>query len=178
MGRINLMVAGMGAAACGFVLLSLSSSLLGVVLASIVFSVGFTPVVTLTTDFIVAAAPPERAGSASSLSETSAELGGALGIALLGSLGAAIYRSQMTGAVVDGLPQAAADAARATLGGAVAAESMAGDSGRALLAAAQDAFWFSFQISALIAAFGMVAAALLAMSLLPRNGANTKKEIA
>jgi DHA2 family multidrug resistance protein-like MFS transporter len=176
-GRINLMVAGMGVAACGFVLLSLSSSLLSVVLASIVFSVGFTPVVTLTTDFIVAAAPPERAGSASSLSETSSELGGALGIALLGSLGAAIYRSRMTDAVLDGLPQAAADAARATLGGAVAAGSMAGDSGRALLAAAQDAFWLSFQISALIAAFGMIAAAALAMSMLPRNGARQKQEV-
>jgi DHA2 family multidrug resistance protein-like MFS transporter len=139
------------------------------VLASIVFSVGFTPVVTLTTDLIVAAAPPERAGSASSLSETSAELGGALGIALLGSLGAAIYRSRMADAVPDGLPKAAAEAAGATLGGAIAAGHLAGEAAETMLVTARDAFWYSFQITALIAAAGMIAAAALAMTLLRKR---------
>ena len=49
----------------------------------------------LATELIVGSAPPERAGAASGISETSAEFGGALGIALLGSIGAAVYRSQM-----------------------------------------------------------------------------------
>ena len=47
---------------------------------------------TLTTDLIVGAAPPERAGAASAISETGVEFGGALGIALLGSIGTAVYR--------------------------------------------------------------------------------------
>ena len=46
----------------------------------------------LTTELIVGSAPPERAGAASGISETGAELGGALGISILGSIGVAIYR--------------------------------------------------------------------------------------
>jgi DHA2 family multidrug resistance protein-like MFS transporter len=166
MGRVNLMTSGMVLAACGFVMLAMAPSFLGVVLASIVFSVGFTPVVTLTTDLIVGSAPPERAGAASSISETSAEFGGALGIALLGSLGAAIYRSRMADAVPDGLPLAAADAAGATLGGAIAAGQLAGEAADTMLAAARDAFWLSFQITAFIAAVGMITAAVLTLAML------------
>jgi DHA2 family multidrug resistance protein-like MFS transporter len=66
---------------------------------SVVLSVGVAQVVTLSTDLIVGAAPPERAGAASALSETGTELGGALGIALLGSLGTAVHRSQVAGGV-------------------------------------------------------------------------------
>ena len=44
---------------------------------------------------VVGAAPPERAGAASAISETSAEFGGALGIAVFGSIGVAVYRGAM-----------------------------------------------------------------------------------
>lgn len=47
-----------------------------------------SPVVTLATNLVVGSAPPERAGAASAISETSAEFGGALSIAILGSIGA------------------------------------------------------------------------------------------
>src|SRR6266540_2956996 len=60
--------------------------------ASLVVSLGLAPVFTATTDLIVSSAPPERAGAASGISETGAELGGALGIAILGSIGVAVYR--------------------------------------------------------------------------------------
>ena len=76
---------------------------------------------TLTTDLIVGSAPPERAGAASAISETSAEFGGALGIAVLGSIGTAVYRGAMADAMPAGVPPEAAEAARDTLGGAVAA---------------------------------------------------------
>jgi DHA2 family multidrug resistance protein-like MFS transporter len=48
-------------------------------------------------DLIVGSAPPEKAGSASSMSETSMELGVALGVAALGSVAAAVYRVELTG---------------------------------------------------------------------------------
>ena len=51
------------------------------VVASVVISLGLAPVFGLTTELIVGSAPPERAGAASGISETGAELGGALGIA-------------------------------------------------------------------------------------------------
>ena len=55
---------------------------------------GLAQVIKLGTDLVVGTAPSERAGAASAISETGLELGGALGIALLGSIGAAVYRSE------------------------------------------------------------------------------------
>src|SRR5207253_8309599 len=63
-----------------------SSDLIG----SVIYSLGLSPVVILATDLIVGSAPVERAGAASAISETSSELGGALGIAVLGSIGVAV----------------------------------------------------------------------------------------
>ena len=75
------------------------SSLAVLVIGSLVFSLGLTPVVSLTTDMVVGAAPPERAGAAASLSETATEFGGALGIAVFGSIGTAVYRSKVSNAI-------------------------------------------------------------------------------
>ena len=76
----------------------------GLVIGSVLFSLGLAPVFTLGTDLVVGAAPPERAGAAAAISETSSELGGALGIAILGSIGTAIYRGDMALANLDGVP--------------------------------------------------------------------------
>jgi DHA2 family multidrug resistance protein-like MFS transporter len=162
-----LMTAGMAMAAAGFVMLALVSSLIGVVISSIIFSVGFTPVVALTTSFIVGTAPPERAGAASAISETGTELGGALGIAMLGSLSAAIYRSRMSDAVPAGMPADAAEAARATLGGAVdAAAQLPGEVAAVLLAMARGAFMSGLQIAAITGAIALLALAALTMAVL------------
>src|SRR5215213_7585984 len=62
------------------------SGLAVVVGGSVIISLGLAPVLSLTTELIVGSAPPERAGAASGISETGAELGGALGISILGSI--------------------------------------------------------------------------------------------
>jgi DHA2 family multidrug resistance protein-like MFS transporter len=56
-----------------------------------VFALGLSPVASLATDLTVGSAPPERAGAASGLSVTSAELG----VAVLGSIGTVVYRSML-----------------------------------------------------------------------------------
>jgi DHA2 family multidrug resistance protein-like MFS transporter len=94
-----------------------SDGLVPLVIASVIISLGLAPVFGLTTELIVGSAPPERAGAASGISETGAELGGALGLALLGSIGVAIYRSALDPALLSALPPDAANAARGTLGG-------------------------------------------------------------
>ncbi|GAA0943644.1 MFS transporter [Nonomuraea longicatena] len=63
----------------------------GLVLAS----AGIALPMTVGNGIIMTAAPPEKAGSAASLSETSGEFGVAMGIAALGSLGAAVFRTQL-----------------------------------------------------------------------------------
>jgi DHA2 family multidrug resistance protein-like MFS transporter len=137
------------------------------VTGSVVFSIGLTPVVALTTDLVLGAAPPERAGTAASMSETSSEFGGALGIAVLGSIVTAVYRSEVAGILPSGLPTEAAEAARATLGGAVAvAGDLQGPAGAALLDAARAAFGQSFELVSGVSAVVAVAIAMLAAAML------------
>ncbi|MGH8249643.1 MAG: MFS transporter [Steroidobacteraceae bacterium] len=170
----RVIAGGMLVSAAGFVILSqvgaADSPLAALVVGQIVFSVGLTPVVVLTTDIVLSAAPPERAGSASALSETSAELGGALGIALMGSIVTAIYRSSF-GATSATIPAAAYEIARGTIGGAV---SIAGrlPEGPAveLLAMARVAFVQAFGTTAWISAIIAVAVALLATAMLRGDG--------
>jgi DHA2 family multidrug resistance protein-like MFS transporter len=65
-------------------------------LVVLVFQVGVAPLVTLGMNIVLSAAPPEKTGAASGTAQTCNELGGALGIALLGSLGSA-QSSTLTG---------------------------------------------------------------------------------
>jgi DHA2 family multidrug resistance protein-like MFS transporter len=155
---------GMAVSAVGFGVLTTvdngGSALATIVAGSVILSLGVCPVVTLTTDIVLGAAPPERAGAASAISETSSEFGGALGIALLGSVVTAAYR----GAMVDAAPEA-----RDTLGGAVAlAAELPAEVGAALLDAARAAYVHAFELSAAISAVLSLGVALVAVALLRR----------
>lgn len=152
-----LMAGGMAVSALGFVWLAFAPSLVQIVAASVVFSVGFTPVITLTTGIVVGSAPPERTGAASAMSETSAELGGALGIAVLGSLGAALYRNRMVDLAVPGISAEALAPARSTLGGALGlAADLAPDQAGPMLAQASEAFMLGFRAAAILSIIGML----------------------
>jgi DHA2 family multidrug resistance protein-like MFS transporter len=137
------------------------STTLVVALAFAVFCFGVTPTFALATDMIVGASPPERAGVASGISETGAELGGAVGIAAFGSIGIAVYRSELGDAIPAGVPAGDAEVARDTLGGAheVSAE-LPTQVGSALLDAARDAFTSGLQVTAVT---GAVLLAVLAV---------------
>jgi DHA2 family multidrug resistance protein-like MFS transporter len=168
-----VVASGMTVAAAGFVLLALvdgaTAPLAMLVAGSVVFSLGLTPVVTLTTDIVLTAAPPERAGAASALSETSSEFGGALGIAVMGSIVTAIYRGEVAGTLPVGVPAEAAEIARGTIGGAVSvAGELPGALGAELLGAAREAFAQAFGTTAAISAVIAIGVALLAAVLLRR----------
>ena len=134
-----------------------------------IYSLGLAPVFTLTTDLVVSAAPPAKAGAASALSETSSELGGALGIAVLGSLGTYVYRHAMEGTAWNYLPPSA----RETIGGAVvAAQHMGGNSGAEFLMQSQNAFVKGLHIVALtniLIALAMAIATIKGMRLNPAS---------
>jgi DHA2 family multidrug resistance protein-like MFS transporter len=144
-----------------------TSGLATLVTGSVIFSLGLAPVVTLGTDLIVGSAPPERAGAAAAISETSSEFGGALGIAVLGSVVTGVYRHAMEGTALSGVPTAAAEAARSTLGGAVAvAAELPGASGAALLDTSREAYAQAFQVTAGISAALVLGTAILAAVML------------
>lgn len=138
------------------------------------YATGLVAAMTLTADMIVTAVPAERAGAASALSETANELGGALGVAVLGSIGAAVYRHDMAGAVPAGTPAAAGHAVGQTLGGATAAaRELPGPAGPAVLHAAREAFTSGMHAVAFTNIAVMAAAAVAAVVLLRnvRSGA-------
>src|SRR5215468_1729687 len=161
-----VMAAGLALGAVGlglFTLLGSASGLPILVTGSVVFSLALAPVDTLATDLAVGAAPPERAGAASALTETSAEFGGALGIAILGVIGTSIYRSQLTNTASPGILPTTAAAARDTLGGAVAAAGRLPDQlGQELLQAARQAFTQGLHVVFAISAAAVIGAAILA----------------
>jgi MFS transporter, DHA2 family, multidrug resistance protein len=162
--------AGLAIAAAGFLVLTQIESDNGLailVAGSVIFSLGLAPVFTLTTDLIVGAAPPEHAGAASAISETGAEFGGALGIAILGSIATAVYRHDVANALPAGISPESANTARDTLGGAVGvAATLPEPAGTALLASAREAFVQGMQITTAIGAAVLIVAAVLAVLML------------
>ncbi|HEX5954626.1 MAG TPA: MFS transporter, partial [Solirubrobacterales bacterium] len=135
---------GLVLAGAGFGLLAQvdgSTGLATVVIGTVILALGLAPVYTLAADLMVGAASAERAGAAAGVSETSSELGGALGIAVLGAVGTAVYRSEIADMLPSGLSPATAESARDTFGAAVlAGDELPSGPGADLVDAARDAF--------------------------------------
>jgi DHA2 family multidrug resistance protein-like MFS transporter len=127
-----------------------------------IYAGGIVGVMTVGNELIMGAVPPERAGAAAAVVETATEFGAALGIAVLGSLGVAAYRSSLAAAAPPGTPPRALAAASDTLGGAMTvAGQLPGRIGTELLEAARTAFTHGLNNAALGAAIIMVLAAVL-----------------
>ncbi|SED67202.1 MFS transporter, DHA2 family, multidrug resistance protein [Streptomyces misionensis] len=153
--RGYVVAGGFAAMAGGFALLALlgTDSLWLVLAGAGVLACGMVAIMSQLTDLAMSGAPVERAGTASSLLETGAEFGGALGMAVLGSIGTAVYRHRMPGTAPAG--------ARETLGGALATVTrLPGEAGRSLLAAARQAFTTGMRDAALAGAVLLVLAAV------------------
>jgi DHA2 family multidrug resistance protein-like MFS transporter len=163
----TLIAGGMLLTAAGMIAMAVmhpSSGLTILVSAYVVMSFGINVAITLTTDNIMSVAPPERAGAASAISETSAELGLALGIAILGSIATASYRHIVADNVPAGIRGDLLTTARATLAGAVvAAKQVGGVAGDGLLIAARDAFASSLNLVAGLSALLVIAVSVVVL---------------
>jgi DHA2 family multidrug resistance protein-like MFS transporter len=131
-----------------------------VVVGFLLFCSGLAPMGTLTTDLVMSDVPPERAGAASGISETSFELGAALGVAVLGSIVGAVYRTQMSDAALLGLSPNVVNTARETLGAAIEIAQTLNTEARTMIeSAAREAFTRGMHTAAYVsAALGIVAA--------------------
>lgn len=107
--------------------------------------------------------------SGAAVQETFSELGFSLGIAALGSLGTAFYRSGVAGAVPASLPAELEAQARDTLTGAIeAARALPAEAGAALLRAARDAYLDGMYVVALVTCGILLAVAVLALTMFRR----------
>ncbi|MDQ0580624.1 MFS transporter [Streptomyces rishiriensis] len=138
---------------------------------------GMAHVMTPTSVVIMQALPREKAGSASALSNTFRQLGGALGIAVLGSVLSASYRSGIEdhlGTLPASLRDTAGESIEATLG--VAAK--LGDQGRSLIAPANDAFLHAMHVTALCGAAVAAVGAVVVAVFLPGRPKPTPQDAA
>ncbi|MEU6766712.1 MFS transporter [Streptomyces sp. NPDC046853] len=161
--RASVVATGFVVSASGFGLLTLTGTdALWTVLASAaLLACGAVIIGSQLTDLALGSAPAEKAGAASSLLETGQEFGGALGMALLGSIGNAVYRGEV--------PDAAPAEARETLGGALAvAREMPDKAASALTDAAREAFTSGMHVAALAGAAVLIASAVVAAATLRR----------
>lgn len=172
--RAHVMGGGFAVSAAGFFWLTqirTDSALWFCLSAGALYVGGLVAAMTLANELAIGAAPPERAGSAAAVLESGQELGGALGMAVLGSVGAAVYSRDMADAlpadVAAALPGGEADAVRETLGGAAAAAArLPAEAGEGVLAAARDAFTHGMGLASVGAGGVMVGAAVFSFAML------------
>jgi DHA2 family multidrug resistance protein-like MFS transporter len=160
LGRPRAAALGMAAAAAGFVVLTTigTDALVPTLVGAGVLAAGLVLTMTLCAELVLAALRPEQAGAGAAVSEAATELGGALGIALLGSIGAAGYRAyagdHLAGADAHG------PAGQSLAGAAGVAVHVAGSAGDHLLAVARDAYVHGLHLAALAGAVVLLAAAV------------------
>jgi DHA2 family multidrug resistance protein-like MFS transporter len=135
-------------------------------LALVPAGLGVGLAMTLTTDAVVSAVPPAKAGGASAISETAYELGVALGVAVLGSLVTLGYQARVT------LPADLTADARAQAGDSLASAVAVAGERADVLEAAKEAFVASLQVACVVAAVLTALAAVVAWRLIPAEGKN------
>lgn len=158
----HLIGGGLVLVAAGLTVLAFVDSVPGLIIGYAIWCLGGGPLLTIGMGLVVGSVPPEKAGTASSLAQISNELGYALGIATVGTIGTLVYRTQVADAIPAGVPEAAAGAARESIAGASAAagglpEQIAGT----LLAPAREAFTSGLHVVAAISALVVLGIAVL-----------------
>jgi len=173
LGRPKVMAGGLVVAAAGFGVMTrvhLGGFALPLTIALVgagLVAAGIVSVMTLVADYVLGVAPADRAGSVGGLIETSSELGGALGIALLGSVLAARYKSVATDLLPHQLSPSAAGNARQTLAAAAnTAGHLPSPLGTEVLHSSREAFVAAMHTTSIAAGVILLAAAVLTVILL------------
>lgn len=166
--------AGLSVFAVGMVLLATvpaDASYLRVVLALFTIGAGMGSCMAPATESIMAAVPDAQAGVGSAVNDATREIGGALGVALLGSAFSTVYQAQSTDLLREiPLPAAIVESVARSFGAASAtASTLPGPLADAVRTAASTAFLAGFRAAVLIGAAIGVAGALVALLFLPRH---------
>jgi EmrB/QacA subfamily drug resistance transporter len=150
----------------GFVLVGADTPIWVLATLFLIQGAGMANVVPPTTESIMSTLPREKAGVGSAVSNTVRQVAAALGIAVLGSVLAGVYRGEV-GPATAALPEPARDAARESISGAYGVADQAGPAGGAVISAANDAFVTAMHASAAVGAVVALLGVLVAARWLP-----------
>ncbi|GAB6928417.1 MFS transporter [Paenibacillus sp. JCM 10914] len=163
-----VIAAGLTISSAGYLILSqleTSSGIAVAIIGVILVMMGVGPMGALATDLIVGSAPPDKAGSAAAISESGAEFGVSLGVAVLGSVGAAFYRREVL--IPGGISMESAERATENIIGAVSvAEQLPDPLSSELLVSSGEAFISGLNVTALFSTVIFISLALVSIVLL------------
>ncbi|MEF3303140.1 MFS transporter [Paenibacillus sp. GYB003] len=171
-GRPRVMAGGFALSAIGFgvltqVRLESFSPLVVMLVGAGLVAAGIVSVMTLVADYVVSVAPADRAGAVGGLIETSSELGGAFGIAILGCVLAAVYRHAVSPLLPAELAPEAARAAGQTIAGAsAAARHLPAEAASRVMDASREAFMTAMHVTCLVSGVILLLAAAATVVLL------------
>jgi hypothetical protein len=162
--------AGLGLMAVGLAIMADSTAASGwwhYVFATVLMGAGMGFAMAPATDSIMGTLPAEQAGVGSAVNDTTREIGGVLGVAVMGSVASSVYAHHI-GGTVSSLPHDAGDTARSSLGGALTiAHHIGGPTGNHVADAAREAFVAGVSKGLLVAIAAAALGALLALRYLP-----------
>src|SRR5262249_2257339 len=118
------------------------------------------------TEAVMSVVPRQRAGAGSALTNTARQVSGAVGVAVLGSVLAQVYRSQLS-PHLGNLPAAARDAATGSITASQAVAARLGPAGRELARFADSSFVHAMHVTTLISAAITLLGALIVMRWMP-----------
>jgi len=169
-GTKRVVVAGMLTFASGLVLASTMTTTTGyprLGVAMLMLGAGLGMAGAPATESIMGSLPRNRAGVGSALNDTAREVGGALGVAIVGSIVSSIYRSRLTDTMPKNVPAPVAEAAQDSIGTALHASTSLGTNGAGLVSTAQEAFVAAMSRASIVTALVAVAGAVAAWRYLP-----------
>jgi len=142
-----------------------------------VMAVGMGLVMAPATESIMGSLPPAKAGVGSAMNDTTRQMGGALGVAVLGSVLASSYRPAVQSSLQGlGLPDEAVSVAQDSVGGAFqVAARLPGDLGATVIDAASQAFVTAFHSTVLVAAAVLLVAAAVVFRFLPARAGDPRE---
>jgi len=170
---LTLMAAGFAVAATT----DAASSYGIIVTAMVLMGSGLGVAVTPATESILGALPRDQAGVGSAVNDTTREVGGTLGVAVLGSIMATLYGGRIVDALRgSGLPAALRQTAGDSLAGALQiAERVGGAAGAGIARTAQDAFVNAFQVGSVVTGSVALLGAVIALLFLPARSADEER---
>ncbi len=131
------------------------------------------------TDAVMGAVPTEHAGVGSAMNDVTRQVGGAFGVAIIGSVLTSVYSSRVSDAVgaVTGLPDAAVESARDSIGAAVSiAATLPAEVGEPLAQSAREAFTDAFGFAVLVGAVLALVGSALVFRFMPATGESYETE--